>query len=207
MAYMRGNDYFKMFLELIDFSCKAAAELRNVLRDFRESEMEQRLEELHRIEHMADKKKHAVMEKLSKEFITPIEREDIIQVIRQIDDITDAVEDVLLKMHMYRVKAVRPEALTFCDIVARCCEGLRDVLKEFPNFKKSKALHASIIEVNRLEEAGDKLYLDAVRGLYKAGADPIEAMAWTEVFSQMERCCDLCEDTADIVEEIVMKNA
>ncbi len=207
MAYVRGNDYFKKFVELMDFSVEAAKELASLLKEFRYNDLGSQLVALHRIEHKADEKKHVVMEELAKEFITPIEREDIIQIIRLIDDITDAVEDVLIKIYMYHIETIRREALAFSEIVVQCCEALRLVFQEFHNFKKSKVLHEAIIKVNHLEEEGDKLYMSAVRSLYSSGVDPIECLAWTEVFSQLERCCDLCEDTADNVEEIVMKNA
>ncbi len=207
MAYVRGNDYFKRFVDLIDFSVQAAKELCALLKDFREADLGTLLDSLHRIEHEADEAKHRVMEDLAKEFITPIEREDIVQIVRQIDDITDAVEDVLLKIYMYHVTSIRPEALEFADLVVRCCEALKTMFQEFRNFKKSKSLLDAIIEVNRLEEAGDKLYVQAVRTLYEKGTDPIVCMAWTEVLGQLEHCCDLCEDTADNVEEIIMKNS
>lgn len=206
MAYVRGNDYFKMFLELLDFSCNIASELSRLMRDYREDELGKRLEALHKIEHTADLHMHDVMEKLAKEFITPIEREDIILVARQIDDITDAIEDVLVKMYMFHIGKMRPEALAFADIIVRCCEGLKTVFNEFHNFKKSKVIQEAIIEVNRLEEEGDKVYISAMRTLYGEN-NALEIAKWSKVFNQLEECCDLCEDTADMVQEIIMKNS
>jgi len=84
---------------------------------------------------------------------------------------------------------------------------MRDALKEFHNFKKSKIIGDRIIEINRLEEVGDKLYLDAVRGVFlDESLTPRQVTAWNSVFGYMEDVCDACEDVADVVEGVIMKN-
>jgi Phosphate transport regulator (distant homolog of PhoU) len=207
MAQKHNNNYFDMFLDLHDYSARASVALNKYLTDFSLDTLEESLISLHHIEHSADLASHVVKEKLAKEFITPIEREDILRTVCLIDDITDAIEDVLIKIDMYRVKTILPEALEFCAIIEQCCQGLTTIYKEFHNFKKSKELHAGIVEVNRLEDEGDKLYRKAMRNLFDGSHDPIEVLAWSEVYSQLERCCDLCEDVADYIQEIIMKNA
>jgi uncharacterized protein Yka (UPF0111/DUF47 family) len=82
-----------------------------------------------------------------------------------------------------------------------------EALEEFKNFKSSKKLRDKIIEINRLEEDGDALYVDSMRNLYHTSKDPIELMCWTEVLHRLEKCCDNCEDVANIIESIVMKNS
>lgn len=207
MAKTNGNNYFEMMLDLIGYSVRASEALQKALKEFSQENLEASLPHLHQIEHSADEQAHVVRKKLAKEFITPIEREDILHLVSLIDDITDAIEDVIIKVDMFCVKDIRPEALLFCDIIDRCCQGLSVVFKEFHNFKRSKDLQAAIIEVNRLEEEGDRLYRDAMRGLYASGNDAINVIAWSELFGQLEKCCDLCEEAADSVDEVVMKNA
>ncbi len=207
MAQKHSNNYFDMILDLHDYSDRASKALAKALQNFSPDTLDADLVSLHEIEHTADQAAHVVKEKLVKEFITPIEREDILSTVCLIDDITDAIEDVLIKIDMYCVKSIRPDALEFCAIVEQCCHGLTTIYKEFHNFKKSKALMAGIIEVNRLEDEADKVFRAAMRNLFAGTSDPIEVLAWSKIYSQLELCCDLCEDAADSIEEIIMKNA
>lgn len=207
MAFGRANDYFAMLVELIDYSCEAAVALSSQLNAFDPAQMERNLKEMHVIENAADERIHQTLEKLLAEFITPIDREDIAMIAAQIDDITDAIEDVIIKLYMYNVKSILPEAIEFAEIITDCCEALRTVFREFANFKKPKALHDAIIAVNTLEEDGDRLYMRSVRRLYVETKDPFEVMAWTEIFSRLERCCDRCEETANVIKGIILKNS
>ena len=160
-----------------------------------------------RQEHTADIAKHDMMQELSKAFITPLEREDIMQLIQYIDNVTDAIEDVLIRTYMFNVAAIREEALEFADVIVRCCEVLKDTLKEFRHFRKSDSIYENIVEINRLEEEGDALYTRAGRKLYLSSTDPIELSVWREIFDRMEKCCDACEHVANDVESVMLKNS
>ena len=148
-----------------------------------------------------------MMQELSKAFITPLEREDIMQLIQYIDTVTDAIEDVLMRAYMFNVQSIRDEALDFAKLIVKCCDTMKDAMKEFHNFRKSGSIHESIVEINRLEEEGDKLYMKAVRKLYLGSKDPVELMVWREIFDRLEKCCDACEDVANVVESVIMKNS
>jgi uncharacterized protein Yka (UPF0111/DUF47 family) len=206
MPKEKGSNYFLMLEEMAESSLRAAVELERILTDFRIECLDEYMEKLHAIEHEADEQKHNLVGKLVKEFITPIEREDIMAITDQIDDVTDAVEDVLLKIYMFNIRNIQDNAIAFAGIIKRCCEKLLHVFQEFGNFKKPKILHASIIELNRLEEQGDALYIGAVRKLHLFQADAREVAAWTEIYGRMETVCDTCEHVADLVEHVVMKN-
>lgn len=203
----KNSPYFDDFITMVDFSCQAAAYLNTVLTDFRYDGLAVSREEMHKIEHAEDEVKHDIMKRLAKEFVSPIDREDIIQLASDLDDVTDKIEDVLIRMYMYNVKAVRPAALAFSDIIMRCCNALQQALVEFPNFHKSTTLQQKIIEVNTLEEEGDDIYIDAMHKLYKEHHDPIEVVVWSELFDRLEDCCDACEHVADSLELVVMKNS
>jgi uncharacterized protein Yka (UPF0111/DUF47 family) len=148
-----------------------------------------------------------VLNRLVKEFLPPIEREDITSLSQKIDDVTDAIEDVLICIDMFNVQNIRPEILKFTEMIVDCCKSMKVALDEFQNFKRSKRLHSEIVEINRLEEEGDTLYINGVRNLYRTTTDPIELMVWTEIFRRLEKCCDACEDVANDIESIVMKNS
>ena len=203
----KRNDYYDTFVKLVDYSCQASTYLHESLQNFDPKMLKERMKNIHHIEHDADEDKHAMMKKLAKEFITPIEREDIIQLAQEIDEVTDTVEDVLIRVYMYNVSEVRPEALKLTEVIVKCCKALKLAMEEFHNFKKSETIQQSIIEVNRLEEEGDNLYIEAVRNLYSTSQNHVEIMGWSKVFDRLENCCDACEHVANVVEGVVMKNS
>lgn len=207
MAKKHGFNYFEAFVDLSKYSLTSAEILHKTLTNFDPSELPQKIKEMHEIEHSADLAKHVLMNKLVKEFLPPIEREDITSLSQEIDDVTDSVEDVLLYLSMFNIKAIRPEILRFTELISNCCKSMHEALVEFPNFKNSKTLHGKIVEINNLEEEGDGLYYEMMTKLYASSTDSIELMTWTEVLHRLEKCCDNCEDVADIIEQIVMKNS
>ncbi|HBD64184.1 MAG TPA: DUF47 domain-containing protein [Clostridiales bacterium] len=207
MARKNEFDYFDSFVKLSEYCCDAAKMLDDVLINFNADTLEEKMKKMHEIEHSADLKGHEITRRLAKEFITPIEREDIVVLVHEIDDITDTIEDVLLHMYMYNVKEIKNDALRFSKLILKSCEELKLVFEEFKNFRKSKDLHDKIIRINKLEEDGDNLYTEAVRKLHMTSKDAIEIMTWTIAFNRLEKCCDSCEEAANIVESIVMKNS
>ena len=121
MRKQRTNEYFEGFVLGMESACKAAEYLECLVENFDPEKLGDQIEEVHAIEHEADLNKHALMQKLAKEFITPIEREDIILLLQQIDNVTDFIEDVVRKMFMYNAKAMRYEAKEFATIIKQCC--------------------------------------------------------------------------------------
>ena len=205
MSKKSDSYYFQNFIECVECGCQAAKMLEDNLNHFDTGLLQDKLDELHRIEHDADKKKHEMMAVLVKAFITPIEREDIILLSQSIDEVTDKIEDVLIRIYINNVQQIRPEALAFIKVIIRCCEALKEVMEEFADFRKSKTLHGLIIEINALEE-GDRLFIESMRRLHAEVTDPIEIIAWREIYVYLEKCCDACEHVADVVESVIMKN-
>ena len=208
MKKQRSNEYFEGFVSGMESACKAAEYLENLVEHFDSEKLAEQIDEIHVIEHEADINKHKLMQKLAKEFITPIEREDIILLLQQIDNVTDFIEDVVRKMFMYNTKAMRSEALEFAAIIKLCCYESRDALKELPGFQRNSVrLEQAIVKVNDYEEQGDRLYCAAMRRLYCENAEAQDRITWTKLFDWMEACCDACEDVMESVELVVMKNS
>lgn len=207
MLGKKENNYFNMLAELVDYSCEAANLLQNTLVNFNINEIEERIHEMHNIEHEADVKKHDMMNKLAKEFITPIERGDIIDIAHYIDNVTDDIEEVLTRIYMYNIREIKKEAIDFSNIIINNCNGLKKIMREFYNYKKSVEIQRLIININDLEEEGDRLYFSTLRNLYTTSKDPIELMTWTDTLKYFEKCCDACESVANLVESVIMKNS
>jgi len=207
MSNKKQDRYFSIFVEMCEYSHSAALFLKEILGDFDPGKLGENMEKMHAIEHGGDSSRHEMIKMLSKEFITPIEREDIMEMGEKIDTVTDKIEDVLQKMYMYNVKTVRDDALIMADTIIKSTETLDEALKEFQNFKKSKIIKEKLIEINRLEEDGDELYIEATRRVFTdENLTPLEAFAWSHIYHYMEDVLDACEDAADVIEGVVMKN-
>lgn len=207
MAIKKDDNYFSTFVGLVNYSCEAANLLNEIMHNFNPDELEEKMKQMHNIEHAGDVERHIMMKKLAKEFITPIEREDIVAMADAIDNVTDNIEDVLMRMYMFNIRSMREDALKMTAIIVKCCEALREALNEFHNFRKSQTLHSLIVEINRMEEEGDELFMKATRNLYVNVKDPIEVYGWSRTLHFMEICCDACEDVADVIESVMMKNS
>lgn len=203
----KDDYYYNSFVRLVEYACEASKMLIDIMADYHPEQLEQKMEAMHKIEHDCDIEKHNMMEKLAKDFITPIEREDIMSMAHQIDDVTDSIEDVLMRMYMFNITVIRKDAMEMAHIIGQCCEALKKAMMEFHDFRKSKALHDYIVEVNKLEEDGDKLYTEATRRLYTSDMTAVEIGAWTHVLHILEKTCDACEDVSDVIESVMMKNS
>lgn len=207
MARKNEFDYFDNFVKISEYCCEAAKMLDEILINYNADTLEEKMKKMHSIEHAADLQGHEITRRLAKEFITPIEREDIVNLVHEIDDITDCIEDVLLHMYMYNVKEIRNDALRFSKLILQSCEELKLALVEFKSFRKSKEIHNKIVRVNKLEEDGDNLYTEAVRKLHMTETNPIELMTWTIAYNRLEKCCDACEEAVNVIESVIMKNS
>ena len=198
--------YFENFIQSIMVSCEAVELLKKVLSEFDVNSLPQNLEKLHELEHKGDETKHKLVGELVKAFITPLERNDIMNLSENIDDVTDLIEDILIQMYITNISELREETLAFTDILIRCCYATKALLEEFSNFKKSKKLKELIININHIEEEGDAMHIKSMHNLHKYTSDPLQIIAWREIFDLFEKSYDACEDVADIVESITIGN-
>ena len=199
-------DYFDAFLRIGTLADEEADKLLEILNEFNPDNIHTELDAMHEIENAADLVNHEVYTHIVSEFITPIEREDIVSLTQELDEVVDYVEDILQRIYMFNIREIIPEALDMVTIIAKSTEALRQVLIEFPNYKKSKTIKQYIVDVNNYEEEGDRLYIETLHKLYSSPEDPVKVIAWTKTFDRLERCCDACEHVADVITTIIMKN-
>ena len=207
MGSKQNSFYFENFIACAECSYKAAELLDSVMRNFDPSQMEKMIADMHEIEHAGDEKKHELTRVLAKAFSTPIEREDIMVLGENIDEVTDKIEDVLLRMYCNNIRSIRPDALDFIGVVIKCCDELKNMLREFPKFKNSKKLHEHIVNINTLEEDADQMFISGMRNLHTTCDDPVTIIVWREIYIYLEKCVDACEHVADTVESVIMKNS
>ena len=198
MSKKSDSYYFKNFVICAEYGEEAACALDRNLKEFDVTHLSENLDEIHGIEHAADQKKQEMLTALAKEFIPPIEREDIILISEAIDEVTDRIEDVMIRLYISNIRTIRPDTAEFTHLLIRCCKAVSRLMEEFKNFKKSKKLYGLMVEIHTLEGEGDRLFIQAMRRL--------EVIAWREIYSYLEKCCNACEDTANAVERVMLKN-
>jgi predicted phosphate transport protein (TIGR00153 family) len=207
MASKREEKYFDTMKEAAGYATEAAKYLCETLNNFDQKKLPEVRVKMHEIEHKGDTARHAMIKMLSKEFITPIEREDIMQISSAIDDVIDKIEDIIIRIDMYNISEMRPIALEMTETILNCTEALEGAFTEFQNYKKSKTLHSKLIDINNIEEKSDKLYEKSISELFRSSETALNIFAWEQIFFYMEAVCDACEDVSDIIENVVMKNS
>jgi predicted phosphate transport protein (TIGR00153 family) len=207
MEKKKDEKYFSSLVEEAKTAREAAAFLQDVVANYDPDKLEEQMKQMHEIEHAGDRIRHEMVKKLSVEFITPIEREDIMNMSYEVDTVTDKIEDVLLRLYMFNIRKLRPEITAGVDLIVRCVEALELALAELHNFKRSDKLQPLLIRVNELEDEADEFYVNAVHSIFTDDSvSAKEAIGWNQVLYYIEGVCDACEDVADLIEGVVLKN-
>lgn len=196
-------DCFELFQISISFSRKAAVTLKKAYEDGVVDYNE--LKNLKAIEHEADIHVHRCLKMVEEAFITPIDRSDIVEIIKEIENITDSIDSIANHTYMMCVNQVNEAAQALMDLVVDACIKLEELMKNLKNFKKEfKKINDLIIEINNIEEAGDKTYGGAMRSLFEFETDAKKIIVWKLLYDQLEGALDKCEDVADIVQKIII---
>lgn len=204
---VKSNYYFESFPALGHFSVRCGETILDFLKNFDSSRLEEIKVGVHEIEHQADEKKHEVTEKLMEEFITPIDREDILSLLTMIDDITDAVEELSLKLYLYNFTELPPNSVEFMELTLKCLQETEKVLIEFPHFLEPEVIFPAIKKVIRMEEDSDTIYIDSVASLYrKEGVETLTVRKYESFYSILEGISDKCREVCRFVQTIIYKN-
>lgn len=202
----KTNFYFSNFIESATVACSAAEMLKSVLTKFGLDLFPAQVKQLHEVEHKGDVLRHELIAKITRDFITPIDRDDIIELSNRIDDVTDSIEDIVISIYINNETKIRDDSLEFCDILIKCCMATREMLTEFVNFRKSRLLTSLVAKVHLIEEEGDAMYIKVMKNLHNTVTTPLTVIVWREIYGFFENCCDKCTDVADIVERIAIGN-
>jgi len=155
------------------------------------------------IEEQADKVIHEIYALLNSTFITPMDPEDIHSLSSHLDDVIDGIEDSAHRIVSYRIEPIPSTVVELCRLVQSCGVAL---MKAFEALSKGQPLMEHCIEVNRLEEAADQLGRAAVADLFQNEKDPIRVIKLKEIYEFLEQTTDYCEDVADTLQNLQVKN-
>ena len=205
MSEQKDTNFFSIFIETAEKTCVASKKLDDLMRNY--TDIRNKVSEIEEIEHSCDLQVHKALEKLNKSFITPFDREDIYVLIKEMDNIIDFIEATSHRFTMLNITSIRPDALLLSNLIIECTKEVTEIMLELKDMKKSKTIEKRIIEVNRIENLGDEIYRKAIYELFLNEKDAKEVIKWKETFEHLENTLDACEDVANIVEGIIMKNA
>ena len=200
------NDYFKLIEKQVDYCVQASDLLADILHNYSPENLNAQREEMHKIEQQADEVHHDILTKLSAEFITPIDQEDIVHLAQIIDDVTDALDEVVLDFYMYHIDKAPVDAAALAKTVSRCVKALQEATKELKNFKKPANLRTLLVKVNSIEGEADAIYVEAIHNLFGSETEAKVLIGSKAIYESLENCCDLCEHASDVIEQIIIKN-
>ena len=208
MAKKDKFNYFDAFAKQVDIAAEEADVLIEAIESFKPGmDMRPILEKAHEIEKRGDEVNHIIRINVATDFITPIEREDIIELALDLDDVTDIIEGIIQRFYMYDIHFMHPRAIEFATIIKKSLKALRKAMDSFREFKKVKKIRAMVEDISDLEEQADVLYLEAIRELYTADAEnAVRIEVWSRLLERMESACDACDAVGDTMATILLKN-
>lgn len=200
----KEEKFFKLFKDMTENIIAGAKLLKDMLDNFDNPVESQR--KIKDVEHKGDSITHEIIQKLNKTFVTPLDREDIYALASKLDDILDLIDASAARVIMYNVDSIPPEAKSLGFIILQSCQAV-DKAVAMLGQKTNEQIFAACVEINALENEADRVSREAISRLFDEEKDPIQLIKWKEIFETLERATDKCEDAANILESVVVKNA
>jgi predicted phosphate transport protein (TIGR00153 family) len=201
----RQGRFFDMFNEHAEQIVAGSRELAALMANH--DDLERRTHTIETIERRADKITRATIELVHKTFITPIDREDIHQLISKMDDILDLIEDSAQLMFLYDVRVLPPDAKKLADICVACCEHVKSAVGMLSSMDNAAEILSICSEIDRLESEADHVMRGAIARLFRDEPDVRELIKLCSVYEHLETVTDRCEDVANIIQGIVIENS
>ena len=200
----RAGEFFDLFNESASNLRVTVELLKDLIEDYRDIDLKVR--RIQDREHEGDQVTHAIIRRLNTSFVTPMDREDIYQLATALDDVLDAVDAVSDLFLLHRIEAPLPQMKEQVDVLMRAAEQTEQALALLPKMDRDR-LEPYWIEINTLENEGDKLYRRAVAELFSGDHKAMDVLKWKDVIENLEESIDGLENVANIIESIILKHA
>jgi predicted phosphate transport protein (TIGR00153 family) len=197
----REREFFDLFEEA-GRNCVRAAELLETMLD-KWPDHGEMMRDVVVCEQEGDRITHDIIQRLNQTFVTPFDREDIIKLASSLDDIVDYIEEVADFLGLYRIEAPMEQAQRMARVLR---ESTRQINEAIPRLRTLKDIHHYTVEVNRLENDGDRILREAVASLFERGIDPMMVIRWKDIFERLEEAIDSTETAVNTIEGIIIKN-
>jgi hypothetical protein len=198
----REDNFFEMFNALAE-NCHQGAQV--LVEMFQKDDgAEKYAERIKDIEHTGDNLTHTLLTRLNQTFVTPFDREDIQALSSRIDDVLDLIDAAASRIVTYKISHIRPGVADLAQILY---ETTRQVVVVVGALNKHDAVLEKCIEINRLENEADRISRILIARLFDEEKDPVQIIKWKEIIEVIEAAVDKCEDVANVIETVTLKNA
>ena len=194
--------FFDLFKQSAENALAGARALKDMLDRY--DNPQESWKKLKDLEHEGDRLTHRTIRSLNQTFLTPIDAEDIHALTTALDNVMDAIEAGASRMVLFKIERPTAEALELSEIIVTATEQLVKAVSHMPRLDD---IDEYCIEINRLENAADDIYRNAIGDLFANGSSPMDVIKWLDIYDILESATDRCEDVADILESIGLKNS
>ncbi|OGQ82546.1 MAG: hypothetical protein A3F90_16060 [Deltaproteobacteria bacterium RIFCSPLOWO2_12_FULL_60_19] len=201
----RDEKFYDLFESGVQKVLEGAVQLEELITDFNDVAL--RAKRIKDTEHDGDVVTHNTIEMLHLTFITPLDREDIHDLITSLDDVLDYIEACAERVSLFKLAKTTDEAKLLVSILVKAVRQIEQAVFKLRRLKGADSIMNNCVEINRLENEGDYVVRTAVAKLFDSETNPLEVIKWKEVYETLENAIDRCEDVANVMEGIVLKNA
>jgi hypothetical protein len=198
----KEREFFDLFEEAGANIARAGDLIERILQEW--PDRGSLMRDLVNCEHEGDRITHDIIQRLNQTFVTPIDREDIYALASSLDDIVDYIEEAADFLGLYRIEAPMAQAQELGSVLREACQA---VAQAIPRLRDFRDIHHYTVEINRLENDGDRIVRAALASLFDHGIDPMLVIRWKDIFERLEEAVDATERTANILEGITIKNS
>lgn len=199
--------YFEEFIKIAEHIEESSNKLKELMNDYNEENLDKSIEEIHKLEHSSDRIVHKMRKFLIKDFLPPIEREDIALIANKLDDIEDGIDEIAIDFKIINIEYIKQDTLEIIDILVKATTAVKGIFEKLSDLKHPELVEEKLVIVNRLEEQGDRVYEKIISNLYKEEKDPIELIKWVNIYKGFEETIDSCEQISDCIQDVIMKNS
>jgi len=203
--FPHSTDFYDLFERSAAKAVEGAQLLEALIKSF--DDVSLKAKRIKDVEHEGDLITHETIEKLNKTFVTPLDREDIHSLISSLDDILDFIEATSERLSLYNVKDIRPDAAILVDILVQSTREVQRAVGMLRHLKGGDSVLKHCTEIDRLENESDFASRSAIAKLFEPNANPLDVIKWKEIYDCIENAVDRCEDAANVIEGIVLKNS
>ena len=198
----REESFYDLFVQNARLLVQGAEQLDRIVSDFQD--IEARARRLHDLEHEADEVTHEIMRRLNTTFVTPLDREDIHELATTMDDVMDHMDAAADLLVLHNIEKPLPEMRAQADLLVRAARTTLEAMEKLPQFD---SLSEYFVEINRLENEGDRIYRQAIADLFSGDFKAMDVLKWKDIIDELEAAMDELEDVANTLEGIALKQA
>ncbi len=200
----RETVFFDLFEQAAANVHQGAEALAALMHDF--TDVQQKAKRIKELEHAGDNLTHQIFEHLNKTFITPLDREDIHNIASRLDDVIDLIDTAVNRMLLYKIPAPTDDARGLADCLVQATQAVGDAIGKLRNLKDADAVLKLCVVIHTHENTGDRLVQHALAALFESHS-PVDIIKWKDIYQDLETATDRCEDVANALEAVVLKNA